>query len=288
MLEESGGGIAVEPRRRAGDGGRDARAARRSPERRARPWARRAGATSKQHYSRAVIAATLERAAGRADSRTERPPDARVKLVYVTSSLPHGPLEAFVLPEVAALERLGHEVWVVPMCPRASAARGRGGTSSPHAQRAAALGGGRGAAAREVRPAPRALIAAARRRRAAADRREEPPRLPEGPLARAPDARAPAGPRPRPLGLRRARPSRWSRPSWPAIAWSLTAHRWDIREGEPPAGQGAVGLLRAHDQRGRRAGAARARRAARLEPGRAADGRRPAGRDGHAARRAGR
>jgi glycosyltransferase involved in cell wall biosynthesis len=41
-----------------------------------------------------------------------------VKLVYVTSSLPHGPLEAFVLPEIAALERLGHEVWIVPMYPR--------------------------------------------------------------------------------------------------------------------------------------------------------------------------
>lgn len=41
-----------------------------------------------------------------------------MKLVYVTSSLPHGPLEAFVLPEIAALERLGHEVWIVPMWPR--------------------------------------------------------------------------------------------------------------------------------------------------------------------------
>lgn len=41
-----------------------------------------------------------------------------MKLVYVTSSLPHGPLEAFLLPEIAALERLGHEVWIVPMWPR--------------------------------------------------------------------------------------------------------------------------------------------------------------------------
>jgi glycosyltransferase involved in cell wall biosynthesis len=41
-----------------------------------------------------------------------------VKLVYVTSSLPYGPLEAFVLPEIAALDRLGHEVWIVPMWPR--------------------------------------------------------------------------------------------------------------------------------------------------------------------------
>lgn len=41
-----------------------------------------------------------------------------MKLVYVTSSLPYGPLEAFVLPEIAALEQLGHEVWVVPMWPR--------------------------------------------------------------------------------------------------------------------------------------------------------------------------
>jgi glycosyltransferase involved in cell wall biosynthesis len=41
-----------------------------------------------------------------------------LRLVYVTSSLPYGPLEAFLLPEIAALERLGHEVWIVPMYPR--------------------------------------------------------------------------------------------------------------------------------------------------------------------------
>lgn len=36
----------------------------------------------------------------------------------MTSSWPHGPLEAFVLPEIAALKRLGHQVCVVPMWPR--------------------------------------------------------------------------------------------------------------------------------------------------------------------------
>lgn len=41
-----------------------------------------------------------------------------MRLVYVTSSLPHGLGEAFILPEVLELGRQGHEVWVVPMHPR--------------------------------------------------------------------------------------------------------------------------------------------------------------------------
>ena len=41
-----------------------------------------------------------------------------MRLVYVTSSFPHGPGEAFILPEVLELGRQGHEVWVVPMHPR--------------------------------------------------------------------------------------------------------------------------------------------------------------------------
>lgn len=41
-----------------------------------------------------------------------------MRLVYVTSSLPHGPGETFILPEVLELGRQGHEVWVVPMYPR--------------------------------------------------------------------------------------------------------------------------------------------------------------------------
>lgn len=41
-----------------------------------------------------------------------------MRLVYVTSSFPHGPGEAFLLPEVLELGRQGHEVWVVPMHPR--------------------------------------------------------------------------------------------------------------------------------------------------------------------------
>jgi colanic acid/amylovoran biosynthesis glycosyltransferase len=38
-----------------------------------------------------------------------------VHILYVTSSLPYGPGEAFVIPEVAALRRRGHEVTVVPV-----------------------------------------------------------------------------------------------------------------------------------------------------------------------------
>ncbi|WP_376790592.1 glycosyltransferase family 4 protein [Thermoflexus sp.] len=41
-----------------------------------------------------------------------------MRLVYVTSSFPHGPGEAFILPEVLELGRQGHEVWVAPMYPR--------------------------------------------------------------------------------------------------------------------------------------------------------------------------
>jgi glycosyltransferase involved in cell wall biosynthesis len=38
-----------------------------------------------------------------------------VHILYVTSSLPYGPGEAFVIPEILALRRRGHEVTVVPV-----------------------------------------------------------------------------------------------------------------------------------------------------------------------------
>jgi glycosyltransferase involved in cell wall biosynthesis len=38
-----------------------------------------------------------------------------VHILYVTSSLPYGPGEAFVIPEVAALRRRGHEITIVPV-----------------------------------------------------------------------------------------------------------------------------------------------------------------------------
>ncbi|MDX2004290.1 MAG: glycosyltransferase family 4 protein [Meiothermus sp.] len=41
-----------------------------------------------------------------------------MKLLFVTTSLPFGPGEAFVLPELEEIERLGHTVVVVPMYPR--------------------------------------------------------------------------------------------------------------------------------------------------------------------------
>ena len=41
-----------------------------------------------------------------------------MKLLYVTSSLPFGPGEAFIIPEVTELRRQGHTVRVVPVYPR--------------------------------------------------------------------------------------------------------------------------------------------------------------------------
>ncbi len=41
-----------------------------------------------------------------------------MKLIYVTSSLPYGSGEAFIIPEIEELIAQGHEVWVVPMYPR--------------------------------------------------------------------------------------------------------------------------------------------------------------------------
>ena len=38
-----------------------------------------------------------------------------MRILYVTSSLPYGPGEAFVIPEVTALRRRGHELTVVPV-----------------------------------------------------------------------------------------------------------------------------------------------------------------------------
>ena len=41
-----------------------------------------------------------------------------MRIVYVTSTLPYGSPEAFLIPEVAELMRSGHDVTVVPMSPR--------------------------------------------------------------------------------------------------------------------------------------------------------------------------
>jgi len=149
-----------------------------------------------------------------------------VKLVYVTSSLPHGPLEAFVLPEVAALERLGHEVWIVPMWPRgelvhADAEPFRERTLSEPLLSPAVLASG----AREVRPAPLARMLRARPRTVAKNLLVHPKALW---LARV---------------LRKLQPdhvhAHWISASATLamvaserarLPWSVTAHRWDIRE----------------------------------------------------------
>jgi len=41
-----------------------------------------------------------------------------MKLIYITSSLPYGPVEAFLIPEVQGIRAKGHEVAVVPLYPR--------------------------------------------------------------------------------------------------------------------------------------------------------------------------
>lgn len=41
-----------------------------------------------------------------------------MRVIYVTSSLPYGPGEAFIIPEIQELKRQGHEVLLVPMYPR--------------------------------------------------------------------------------------------------------------------------------------------------------------------------
>jgi len=41
-----------------------------------------------------------------------------MRVIYVTSKLPYGPGEAFIIPEIMELKRQGHEVLLVPMYPR--------------------------------------------------------------------------------------------------------------------------------------------------------------------------
>ena len=282
VVEQSGGGIAIAP----GDARAMAGAIRElldSPERRAEMG--KAGRRYvEEHHSRADDRRPARGVARRGD---HRPParagdGRRVKLVYVTSSLPHGPLEAFLLPEIAALERLGHEVWIVPMWPRgdrvhADAEAFEARTLSEPLVSSAVLA----SAARELRPAPLARMLRSRPRTVAKNLLVHPKALW---LARR---------------LRELRPdhvhAHWISAS--ATLAMVAAERAGIAlepdraplghpRGEPPASKGALGVLRAHDQRGGRAGAAAARRAPRLEPGRAADGRAALRGHGHAARRA--
>src|SRR5215204_4475904 len=43
-----------------------------------------------------------------------------MRIIYVTSSMPYGPGEAFLIPEVGEVRKQGHDVLVVPMYPRGS------------------------------------------------------------------------------------------------------------------------------------------------------------------------
>jgi len=48
-----------------------------------------------------------------------------LKIIYVTASLPHGTTEAFIIPEVIQLTRLGHEVLVIPRSPEGRIVHGQ-------------------------------------------------------------------------------------------------------------------------------------------------------------------
>jgi glycosyltransferase involved in cell wall biosynthesis len=48
-----------------------------------------------------------------------------MRIVYVTANLPYGTDEAFLMPEIAALKALGHEVLIVPRSPRGDAVHGK-------------------------------------------------------------------------------------------------------------------------------------------------------------------
>jgi glycosyltransferase involved in cell wall biosynthesis len=47
-----------------------------------------------------------------------------MRIVYVTSSLPHGKKEAFIIPEIGELKRRGHDVLIVPTYPRGEVLHG--------------------------------------------------------------------------------------------------------------------------------------------------------------------
>jgi colanic acid/amylovoran biosynthesis glycosyltransferase len=47
-----------------------------------------------------------------------------MRIIYVTSSLPHGKKEAFIIPEIRELKKLGHDVLIVPTYPRGKVLHG--------------------------------------------------------------------------------------------------------------------------------------------------------------------
>ena len=47
-----------------------------------------------------------------------------MRIIYVTSSLPYGKVEAFIIPEIEELKTRGHEVLIVPMYPRGALLHG--------------------------------------------------------------------------------------------------------------------------------------------------------------------
>lgn len=56
-----------------------------------------------------------------------------MRILYITSSLPHGKGEAFVIPEIEELLKRGHEVLLVPMYPRGPVLHGDGELLLDHA-----------------------------------------------------------------------------------------------------------------------------------------------------------
>ncbi len=156
-----------------------------------------------------------------------------MKLLYVTSTLPYGTSEAFLIPEVQELRRRGHEVVVVPMRPGARVVHG----DAAEVVRCAVA---EGVLSPRVLAGAAAEALASPRRAASAVRvllRSRSPRVLAKNLAVLPK------------GLWSARLARrlgadhihahWASSSGTiglvaslvsGVPWSLTAHRWDIEE----------------------------------------------------------
>ena len=82
------------------------------------PGARRASSAPAGYQYRQAPCASQTRLGPSLEAGSTRASGFGLKLFYVTSTLPYGRQEAFIIPEIAELLRTGHDVTVVPMRPR--------------------------------------------------------------------------------------------------------------------------------------------------------------------------
>ena len=191
-----------------------------------------------------------------------------------------------MLPEIEALERLGHEVWLVPMYPRGELLHA---DARPHLARTVSeplfSGAIAAAAVRQLPVAPGHALSLLGR--TAATR----PRLAAKNLAVYPKALWLAR-QIRELGAEHVH-AHWAAASATLAMTARRARRGSVEphgaplghsRGEPAPHESSLRLLRTRDQRGRSKRAARPRRPRRLEPVAAPDGRRRSGDAGPGAR----